>query len=93
MTEERGNIQQRVFDRMPAYPVPIPIFQLYDLLPSLDRSSVREAMRALCRQGLVEPISGSRHQYRRAAGAQRPVDRRGGARPGAGRRRVSDHGG
>lgn len=88
LTEDRGgNIQQRVFARMPVHPAPIPMFQLYDLMPELVQGSIRRAVKELVRRGLVEVVPGSRNSYRRVAGAERPGDLRGGAREGAGRRR------
>lgn len=93
LTVDRGsNIQQRVWDRMPVHPVPIPIAQLYTLLPEVVPTSIRRAMKALVARGLVELEPGSRHSYRRRAGALRPADDRGGARNGAGRRKT-DHAG
>lgn len=78
---ESGNIMQRVFDRMPAYPVPISIFALYDLLP-FDRESIRYAIKRLRAAGVVEAIPTSKFAYRRCEGAERPAEGRGGVRRG-----------
>ena len=79
MTGLGGNIQQRVFDCLPPWPVPLSIFQLYECLP-FEHSSIRSAVKNLRELQLVEAVPGKRFSYRRAEKATRPADRRGGPR-------------
>lgn len=79
-----GNIQQRVWDKIPLYPVPISVAGLYAALPNLAEGSVRRAVAALVARCLVEPVVGTKFSYRRVEAATRPDDERGGARPGTG---------
>jgi hypothetical protein len=76
-----GNIQQRVFDAMPAYPIPINLFALYELVPC-DHRSIQSAIANLRALHLVEAVPGTRFTYRRTEQATRPIDRRGGSRRG-----------
>lgn len=74
--EDRGNIQQRVFETVPLHPAAIPIFGLYEHLP-FDRRSIQNAVAALVKRGFLEPIRGSRLSYRRVTGVSTPEDGRG----------------
>ena len=71
------NIQQRVFEKVPLYPVPISTPQLRELLPCYEGESVREAIKELCRKGYLELIPGTRFRYRRVEGVSAPEDGRG----------------
>jgi len=71
------NIQQRVWEKVPLYPVPISTPQLRELLPMFDGESVRTAVRELCRKGYLEPIPGTMFRYRRVEGVATPKDGRG----------------
>lgn len=74
MTDETGNIQQRVFDAIPGEPLSISTSSLYSLLPFAHRS-IQTALTALQEQHKVEQIA--RFTYRRIANAERPIDNRG----------------
>lgn len=86
----RGNIQQRVFDAIPLFPVAISVVGLYAAIPQFDKESVRLALHNLRKLGLVEAVPDTKFSYRRTVGAQRPQERRGGKRSGAGRRALAD---
>lgn len=70
------NIQQRVFETVPLYPVPIPIFGLYDRL-AFERRSIQTALAELVARGYLERAPGSKFSYRRCAGVSAPDDGRG----------------
>lgn len=77
LTEERGNIQQHVFDRFPAHPATITVAGLCAAVPWLARESLWKAVRLLQDRGAIERVSGARGTYRRVNGAERPTDGRG----------------
>lgn len=76
----RANMQQRVFDKIPLYPVPISIVGLRAALPWLERESLRHTLRRLREDGLIEAVPNTKFSYRRVQGATTPYDKRGGAR-------------
>lgn len=73
-----GNIEQRIFDTFPPFPVSVPLNYIRATLPYYTHDTIRFALVRLTRDGVVQRVS--RLVYRLAPGATRPLDARGGAR-------------
>lgn len=71
------NIEQRVFDALPAFPGAVTVYEIYNRVPLL-RESIQEALKRLRERAVVEFAPGTRYTYRRVEGATRPPDRRAG---------------
>lgn len=69
------NIQQRVFDALPAYPQGMTIFELYRAVPLL-KESIQEALWRLRERKAIERVPDCRFCYRRVLDAKRPCDGR-----------------
>lgn len=71
-----GNIEQRVFDKFPAFPAVIALTKLYDVLPYVDRRSIQNALARMLRDGAIARVED--RMYRIAATCtRRPNDARG----------------